>query len=76
MKFKKVKKYCKKVKENPTLKKARKEFKENIGEIKKVNSKITYKKTKLDKKLSNLKYGLDVSFGYQKPIIKKKNRRR
>ena len=61
MKFKKVKKYCKNIKDNPTLKRARKLFKENMGEIKKRESKNKYKRTKFDKKLSNLKYNLDTS---------------
>jgi len=62
----KIKKYYNKLKESPTLKKAKEEFKQNIGSIEKGESKIRYKKTKLDKKLSNIKYGIDVGLGFSK----------
>ena len=64
MKFKKINKYYKDLRENPTLKMAKKEFKDNIGSIKKGESKIVYQKTKFDKKLSKFKKRLDKGLGY------------
>lgn len=60
----KYKETLKKIKENPTLKKAKKEFKENIGEIKKYKTtkKRSKKSKKLDKKLLSLKGNLDFGF--------------